>query len=284
MKNISCLCVLLGAIALGGCANVSASQTTVISQEEKEYKSSEYPVYINDQKIFGVLYTPKKMLEKMPAVIISHGFGADHTFNQKEAEELAKRGYVVYIYDFRGGGVNTKSDGKTTEMSVLTEKEDLEKVLKEIQNLDFVDKDRIYLFGKSQGGFVSSVVAAEHNDEVAGLILVYPAFCIADDAKTRFASLDEVPPVVKHMSMTIGKKYYEDVYNYDVYDKIPGYTKNTLIIHGDKDKIVNLSYSERAVEVYPNATLKVIKDGEHGFKGAQVDEELQYIYDYLNIK
>ena len=32
-----------------------------------------------------------------------------------------------------------------------------------------------------------------------------------------------------------------------------------LLIHGDADSIVPLSYSERALEVYPSAELKVIE-------------------------
>ena len=46
------------------------------------------------------------------------------------AIELANMGYLTYTFDFCGGSViKGKSDGLTTEMSVLTEVKDLESVL-----------------------------------------------------------------------------------------------------------------------------------------------------------
>ncbi|MCM1228136.1 MAG: lysophospholipase [Clostridium sp.] len=91
------------------------------------------------------------------------------------AEELAQHDIAAYCFDFRGGGGN-RSDGNTTEMSVMTEVSDLETIIIDAVEWDFVDDNRIILFGESQGGIVSAITAARHNDEVAGLILAYPAF------------------------------------------------------------------------------------------------------------
>ena len=49
-----------------------------------------------------------------------------------------------------------KSDGKTTEMSVLTETKDLEAVIEYVRNLSYTDSEKILLMGCSQGGFVSA--------------------------------------------------------------------------------------------------------------------------------
>lgn len=40
-----------------------------------------------------------------------------------------------------------------------------------------------------------------------------------------------------------------------------------LIIHGDRDDLVPLSVSEKAVQIYESAELKVIRGGGHGFEG-----------------
>lgn len=50
------------------------------------------------------------------------------------ASLMAQEGYVCYIYDFCGGAPNTLSDMDFSEMSVMTEKSDLNAVM------DFVEE------------------------------------------------------------------------------------------------------------------------------------------------
>ena len=47
-------------------------------------------------------------------------------------------------------------------MSLFTEQSDLEAVLTMIQEQPYVDRERIVLFGASQGGAVSAVISAAH--------------------------------------------------------------------------------------------------------------------------
>ena len=62
-------------------------------------------------------------------------------------------------------------------------------------------------------------------------------------------------------------KYNEDAVSFDFYDLIGAYTGPVLILHGDKDPIVPLRYSQRAAEVFPNAELIVMPGQGHGFMG-----------------
>ena len=88
------------------------------------------------------------------------------------------------------------------DMSIFTEQEDLEAVLSMIQNLEYVDTDHIFLLGSSQGGLVSAITAADHRDEIAGAVLLYPAFVLVDDAKERFDRPGDVPETYPHLFMT----------------------------------------------------------------------------------
>ena len=63
--------------------------------------------------------------------------------------------------------------------------------------------------------------------------------------------------------------------------KIAAYSKDVLLIHGDADSIVPLSYSQRALEVYPSAELKVISGGGHGFYGENARQVITYMVEYL---
>ena len=52
--------------------------------------------------------------------------------------------------------------------------------------------------------------------------------------------------------------------------------------HGDADDIVPLSYSERALEVYPAARLQVLPGAGHGFYGEDAQVAIDAIADYCN--
>ena len=64
-----------------------------------------------------------------------------------------------------------------------------------------------------------------------------------------------------------GRPYAADVWDYDVYSEIGNYAKPVLLMHGDRDGIVPISYAEHAAEVYPDVDYYVIDDGGHGFYG-----------------
>lgn len=237
----------------------------------------------NDGKsIYGVVYLPEGKTGKQPTVIYSHGFGGTNATGTSYARALAERGYVCYCFDFCGGSSASRSDGRTTEMSIFTEQSDLEVVIAAIRQLDYVDTSNLFLLGASQGGMVSAMTAAVHADDIKGLMLLYPGFCIADDARRRFDSLDEVPETVNLMGMTIGRAYYERLFDFDTYPVITPYAKDVLIIHGDRDDIVPISYSERAVQVYPSATLETMSGSGHGFSGNNRQRATEYILSYLS--
>ena len=188
---------------------------------------------------------------------------------------------MVYCFDFCGGSPGSRSDGSTLEMSVFTEQADLEAVIRMMQGLAFVDSSNLFLMGTSQGGAVSALAGAAHEEEIRGMVLLYPAFVLADEANRLFRSVDEISDTYHFMWMDVGRAYFEPLIGYDIYEDIGNYGRDVLLIHGDADSIVPLSYSERALEVYPSAELKVIDGGGHGFSGADAEEAIDYMLDYL---
>ena len=57
--------------------------------------------------------------------------------------------------------MKSNSDGKNSDMSVITEIRDLESVIEYTQNLEYTDEKEIVLMGCSQGGFVAALTAAK---------------------------------------------------------------------------------------------------------------------------
>ena len=260
----------------------SQEESLAVSSERfYQYETQELSTQRDGKEIYGVITIPQNAGDRMPAVIFSHGFGGTHSVGTQYAQALAEKGYVVYCFDFCGGSPSSQSDGSTVEMSIFTEQADLEAVIYMIQGLDYVDSDNLFLMGTSQGGVVSAITGAAHPGEIRGMVLLYPAFVLVDRANELFQSRDEIPDTYYFMWMDVGEAYFEPLLDYDIYSEIAAYDKDVLLIHGDADHIVPLSYSEQALDAYPSAQLEVIPGGGYGFYGEDAQQTINYILEYL---
>ena len=269
---------------LAGCGQGAGTSTPAPtpSQEAAPVRVEELWLESEGKKIYGKMYLPGEEKDSYPAVILSHGFNSSSMLNEGYAESFAKQGYAAYVFDFCGGSPSTKSDGATTEMSVLTEYRDLSDVMDQIKALDYVDGEQMFLFGLSQGGFVSAYTAAQRPDDVKGLVLFYPAFVLQETYFQQYGSVEDIPDEeFESMGVPLGAIYAKDARSFDIYEEIGKYKGDVLICHGDKDTLVDLSYSEKAVAVYDSAELKVIQYGEHGFQGKLAREATGYTVEFL---
>lgn len=240
----------------------------------KNMKKSEFSCQRDGLTIRGYEYRPQG--ENLPIAIVSHGFMANLMTVKHYAQFLADMGYVAFCFDFNGGSVMMgKSDGKTTDMSVLTEVSDLCAVIEYAKGLDYTDSSNILLMGCSQGGFVSALAAAKLKNQIDKLVLFYPALCIPDDArsgKMMWAKFDphNIPEIVKCGPMKLGRCYMADVIDMNPFDEIKGYEGDVLIVHGTADKIVAQHYAEEAKRAYlarkqGSVKLHFIEGGKHMF-------------------
>ncbi len=235
-------------------------------------------------RLRGFILKPEAA-EPIPAVIVSHGFASCTRDTKKYAQVLVEEGYAAVCFDFCMSG-SGRSSGSSLGMSVLTEKTDLLNVLDYVKTLDFVDPARIILAGCSQGGLVSALAAAEREADVEQLILYYPALCIPDDARrgrminARFDP-DHVPDRFRAMFVRLSSKYALDVMDMDPFREICGFPKPVLIVHGTKDRLVDIRYSRRACECYPNCGLVEVNGG-HGFIFGGFARSRQATLEYLH--
>lgn len=234
------------------------------------YNVSELSFARDGLTLRGRVYVPQGS-GPFPLVIISHGFGETAAETARFAVRFAERGIAAYVFDFCGGSVSGRSDGETTSMSVLTELADLNAVINGFKEISSIDSDRIFLFGDSQGGLVSAMAAAERGEDIAGLVLFYPALVIPDDTRREFSSIDMIRDVNYRFGIPIGRVYHEAVYDMDVLEAIAGYDGPVLIVHGDADSIVPFSYSELADSQYENSHLIILPGAGHGFHGSDFD-------------
>lgn len=229
------------------------------------YSDDELHCTYDDVDIFGTLYTPRNNREKHPAVILSHGYNCIGNDMKDIAVSLAENGVAAYTYDFCGGSTRSASSGDSVDMSIETEQDNLRHVIDMISRTECIDSSQIYLYGESQGGFVSALTGAEMPDRIAGMFLIYPAFCIPD----QWLSMDpdQMSEPFDFMGMKLSKTFYDGVPRYDVYEHISAFSNPVLIYQGDKDPVVNVSYAEKIRDSFPDASLTIVEGAGHGFGG-----------------
>lgn len=287
MKYIIQLTVFMLLSFQTSCNAEESKDTKQVSNDMESFTTRDFEIKNTESgnTLRGTLYLPETE-GRHPVIITSHELGSDshREWWVNYSKHWASEGYVVVGFDFAGGGMESRSDGKTTDMSVLTEASDLEQVLDSIRNMDFADTNRIILAGGSQGGGVATIVAASHPQEIKALLLLYPAFYMPDNLHTLYPDPNNFPETdTRNGMITIGKRYINDMYDYDYFNDMRKYSGPVLIVHGDKDRVAPLSYSQRAVETFPNAKLYVLKGAGHVFiKEEQQKEFLEQADTFLS--
>ncbi len=241
--------------------------------ENNPFRVEEIHVTARDGKdIWGRAYIPNGGAARKPLVIMAHGYNGTHREPQPYAETMAMRGVASYIFDFCGGGNHSQSDGVTTDMTILTEKANIEDIASAAKTWEFVDTTRISLLGCSQGGLVAALTSAANPDMFTSLVLVYPALNIPDSAPHMLKRFDaDGGRPQELMGMKLGRGYYEAIDGMNIFDSIPAYKGDVFIVYGDRDFIC--SGIDRADSVYAHSEKMVIAGGDHGFTNSACHEQ-----------
>ena len=247
------------------------------------FKTEEIHFKSNGKDLFGMAFFPNEGIQnglirkkKRPAVVMAHGFNGNPALYYELIDTLVRRGCICYFFDFAGGSFRNRSEGEFTSMSVVTEADDLENAIETVRGWKEVDKKNLFLIGESQGGFVAALTASRCPGKIKALGLMYPGFVIQDIVQRTYARKEDVPEYPDFLGRRVGRIYYTDVMDMDIYKLMPRYRKDVLIVHGDKDEIVPVEYSQRALEAYRSATLKIIEGAPHGF--------LKPEYSHINVR
>ena len=186
-------------------------------------------------------------------------------------KELNKEGIATLRFDFRGTG-----ESGDARISIENEVEDLKAVL------DFVIKKgfkEIILIGSSLGGLVSFKVYPFFKDKIKAIIGLAP---VSDKANKKWEEkymkvfedkgeyyLFKRDVDGREEKFIIDKGYVEDRKSINQKELLSKIACPVLIIHGDKDKIIPLEHSKRAIDLLKNGKLVLIKEGNHNLNGKE---------------
>lgn len=248
--------------------------------EEHEFTVRELWTGGDGKGLYGVLYAPVDV-DRPRLAVWEHELGCTHSTAKPYAEHLAKRGYAVYAFDFRGGGAHSRSDGDTADMTVLSEVRDLAEVMDAASGWSFVDSGQVLLIGASQGAAVAALYAGKHPERVEAALLLYPGFGIPEAMRYDFPGR-KIPERCAYRGwITLGRHYVEEMYDLDLMGGVTRYKGPVLLIHGGSDDVVPVKFAERAAGLYADVEFHILPGAGHMFKGEYTDEALRLIDSFL---
>jgi uncharacterized protein len=175
-------------------------------------------------------------------VLVFNGNAGDRSFRAPLAAALARRGFAVLLFDYRGYGRNP---GEPSELGLMR---DARAARAYLDTRDDVDSRRIAYFGESLGAAVAVTLAVERPP--TWLILRSPFTSLADMGRIHYPFLPTGPLLRDH---------------FDSISKITQVPSPVLVVAGDQDQIIPPDQSKRlyAAIQRPDARLMVIPRADH---------------------
>lgn len=271
---------------------ITAIMTAVAASTISAQTSDTLKIQGSVGQLYTIVQKPQmKANEKLPVVIICHGFGSDcnRPLLRAIANDVVEQGMIAIRFDFNGCG---QSDGLFQNMTVPSEINDLKCVINWANQQKWTKN--ISLVGHSQGGVVVSMTAGELGaDKIKCEALLAAAAVLRDDAIrgiTQGATYDpynmkgdyiELPRRMDGETLKVGKNYIETAMNLPIYETAENYTGPVLIVHGTHDQIVPYTYSERYHEKLKNSELHLVSDEDHTFSNT-CNESALLVADWLH--
>jgi len=231
------------------------------------------------EKLAGVLHTPD--IETKSAIIFCHGFAGDKNGyknkNIKVARKLCANGFAVLRFDLRGCGA---SDGRFVDTTISSEADDLRAAIDFVQQLGY---EKIGIIGGNLGGFVSILT---NDSRVKSMVLWAPVLTL----KEVFIKSGKISQQMINEALTKGytiykksdgrevelsKEFIKELTTVEIFDTIKKINYPLLIIHGNKDEIVDYRYSEKYIRYAAgHKQLRIIPGADHDFTTAECDQQL----------
>lgn len=242
-------------------------------------------MYISDDgiKLHVELEKPENAPDKMPLVIVIHGFTGhmeeDHIV--AAAKACREQGYATLRAEMYGHG---QSEGAFKDHTLFKWISNAIAVIEYARSLDFVTD--IYLCGHSQGGLNVMLAGGMKHEIVKGIIELAPAAMIPEFS--RKGSLlgidfdpDNMPEELEvRPGKMLGDNYVRAAQMIHIEDAIDRFKGPVLIVQGNNDYPELMESARYAAKRYKNCTYVEIDGSTHCYDG-HLPEMEKAIKDWL---
>ena len=251
-------------------------------------------------------------------LLLIHGYGS-WMYGYDEIFSLLTKKFLVLRSDLRGHGDSDKpilyDNYEATKELYTIEKfaEDNYLLLKSLELLDKYPK--IYVYGHSMGGMICQVFALKYPDIIKKLILGSTSYTmysegmvkvLEDYRSGKLGNLRESFVITARSAYTLRFKkahpeYLEKeiegklkcpsqvifaamenfIYNFNVKDQLKNLKIPTLILTGDKDRLVPSVRSQELNGLIPNSKLVIFEKQNHGINAEIPDKVVDKIIKFI---
>ena len=199
---------------------------------------------------YALLHVPKKQNEKMPVVIVNHGYIDPDVYStvnsyQNTSAYYARRGFVVAKPDYRG---HDNSQGDPREpLSRVKYAVDVMYLVSALEKEDYVDPEKIFLYGHSMGGDVS-LRLLEISDKFAAASLWAPAVTTFPESQLYFVRKNRNNELEKRkdeLNLVVKPSQYEEI---SAFTNTRSIGAPLLVHHGTNDQSVPYQWSQELVD------------------------------------
>lgn len=176
--SLTSLLILTGAVVIAAAQTKNSSSPTATASASA-FESKEIKFDGMNVQLAGTLLSPKlEAGKRAPAVLIIAGSGptprdgvtfgtAKQLIYRDLAEYLSARGYVTLRYDKRCVGASQCVKPNSFDDFI----DDARGAIDYLREQPQVDAKRIFLFGHSEGGLIATIIGANDDSGLAGVIL-----------------------------------------------------------------------------------------------------------------
>lgn len=246
----------------------------------------------------GIVLKKSGLKEKMPVVVFLVGSGGNssHRTNYKDFNQFflektfLENGFAIVYFDKRGIG---KSQGIWYETSFEQRALDAKNIAVAVQNIGFINKDKVYLIGHSQGGWIVQIALAQYPEVFAGgvsmagatfgvkrqLINDYQSDFICDKGASQKEALKKATRKVNRDLLFVSLlgrkgnwKQLKLIKNFQPMPYLKKIKTPFLLLFGENDELVNATWClDELKEIFPTMLPLVyevyVATGEtHSFK------------------
>lgn len=216
-----------------------------------------------------------------PAVVMNHGHGGGRQENGgfgRIAKALADKGILTIRMDFAGSGDSKEpfTEGYLTNM-ISDSNASLGYILENYA----VDKDRLGIFGYSMGGRIALTIGASSDNPYKAIGLLAPSADWGQEMMVGFlggqAEYDrlyaESGGDKGYAEFTtqwgqvqqLSRQWFDDMIASKPLELAGSYKGPMIVVHGDKDVVVPAAVNEAVIAAYPEASLVVVPEADHGY-------------------